>query len=553
MSTNPDDPGPNGSLAFLRGGGEMGERMRAVDWGATALGPAAQWPAALRLVIRLMLTSNHPVFVFWGLDHVCFYNDAYSRSLGPEKHPSMLGASGRTAWQEIWSVIGPQIELVMRAQGSTWHENQLIPITRHGRLEPVYWTYSYSPIDDDAAPHGVGGVMVMCTETTEYVEERRSLKAAEDQWRQVFEQAPGFMCTLRGPKHRFEFVNPGYLRLLGRDREQLLGEAVLDVLPEVEVQGFVAILDEVRRSGTARTGRAVPLRLKSQDGGVERLRYVDFVYQPIRNEWGGPEGIFVLGSDVTEQVLGHRALADSEARYRALVDRLPGGAVFVVDTELRYVTAGAEALAAAGVAPADLIGREVGHAPVAEWSTDLHALCARCITGEPFEVERRVHGCDYVARGTPVRDEAGSISGALVVWFDITARTAAEAQLRAANTRLEGVMAAAEVGTFVWDLKADAIRQDANLARLYGFDPGMHTASPEDHFERVHPDDVPAVKATIDAALRTGALYIHEFRVVLPDGAPRWLAVRGKVQHDAHGQPVQVSGLVIDIDALKSV
>ena len=75
-------------------------------------------------------------------------------------------------WAEIWPIIGPQIEQVMRGDGATWHENQLVPITRHGRLEEVYWTYSYSPIDEERAPNGVGGVLVVCTETTEAVRER---------------------------------------------------------------------------------------------------------------------------------------------------------------------------------------------------------------------------------------------------------------------------------------------------------------------------------------------------------------------------------------------
>ena len=129
-------------LAFLHGGGAMGAHIRDHDWLATPLGAPVAWPAPLRTAVRIMLTTNHPVFLFWGAQSICFYNDAYSRSLGPEKHPSMLGAPGRQAWDEIWDVIGPQIDFVLTGQGATWHENHLIPITRHGRREDVYWTYS---------------------------------------------------------------------------------------------------------------------------------------------------------------------------------------------------------------------------------------------------------------------------------------------------------------------------------------------------------------------------------------------------------------------------
>jgi hypothetical protein len=82
---------------------------------------------------------------------ICLYNDAYRASLGPERHPSILGARGRDAWPEIGHLIGPQIERVLRGEGSTRHENQWVPILRHEAIQDVYWTYSFGPIDDKDA------------------------------------------------------------------------------------------------------------------------------------------------------------------------------------------------------------------------------------------------------------------------------------------------------------------------------------------------------------------------------------------------------------------
>lgn len=82
---------------FLNGGGFMGELIRAHDWAATPLGPPETWSDSLRTSLRILLTTNHPVFIFWGPDLICFYNDAYSRSLGPEKHPVILGAKAADA------------------------------------------------------------------------------------------------------------------------------------------------------------------------------------------------------------------------------------------------------------------------------------------------------------------------------------------------------------------------------------------------------------------------------------------------------------------------
>ena len=205
------EPGCN--LEFLTGGGAMGEHIRVYPWAHTPLGEPQFWPQGLRTAVRVLLTTQHPMFIFWGHEHACLYNDAYSRSLGPEKHPAILGAPGRASWQEIWPIIGPQIEQVMRGEGATWHENQLVPIIRHGELQDVYWTYGYSPIDEPGFPHGVGGVLVVCTETTEQVLAKQRLSPNVSGLCNYSIRRRRFSPLLRGPEHVIELANPGYLKL----------------------------------------------------------------------------------------------------------------------------------------------------------------------------------------------------------------------------------------------------------------------------------------------------------------------------------------------------
>jgi putative addiction module CopG family antidote len=76
---------------LFQGGGEMGALIRSHDWAATSLGPITGWPQSLKTAVGIMLSTRHPVFIFWGQELHCFYNDAYAASLGPEKHPSILG------------------------------------------------------------------------------------------------------------------------------------------------------------------------------------------------------------------------------------------------------------------------------------------------------------------------------------------------------------------------------------------------------------------------------------------------------------------------------
>ncbi len=290
----------------------MGELIRAFPWTSTVLGEPQFWPQGLRTAVRILLTTQHPMFIFWGQDHTCLYNDAYSRSLGPEKHPSILGASGRGSWEEIWPIIGPQIEQVMRGEGSTWHENQLVPIIRHGRLQDVYWTYGYSPIDEPTFPHGVGGVLVICNETTEQVLNEQRLLAEREKFVQLFDQAPIFLAVLGGPDHVIDFANPGYLKLVGH--RSVIGRTVAEALPEVVAQGYVTLLDQVYRTGQPYS--AVGARYAGHvapDGSVDE-RYVDFVYQPMTDRGGAVTGILVQGVDVTARTTADQALAFNRSR-----------------------------------------------------------------------------------------------------------------------------------------------------------------------------------------------------------------------------------------------
>jgi len=356
------------SLTFLNGGGEMGALIRAHDWSASSLGHPENWPQSLRTAIRLLLNTGHPMYVWWGPDLLCFYNDAYRRSIGPERHPGSLGRPAREVWAEIWDIIGPQIDHVMMGRGATWQENALVPITRNGRLEEVYWTYSYGPIDDEAAPNGVGGVLVVCTETTEQVVSRRRATEDIERLAQLFQQAPGFVALLRGADHVFELVNPAYIKLAGRS--DLIGRPVRSVFPDIEGQGFFELLDNVFASGEAYSTFGAAMTLQPSPDVPTRKHLIDFVYQPIKDQNGVVTGIFVQGSDVTERAAAETASRESEARlreiaatnrseaqFRLLVRGVTDYAIYMLDPDGLVSSWNLGAQRIKGYAPEEIIGQ----------------------------------------------------------------------------------------------------------------------------------------------------------------------------------------------------
>src|SRR5262245_28270881 len=103
------------------GDSEMAARMRAFDWSTTDLGHPETWPQNLKTSVRIMLTSRHPMFVWWGERLINLYNDGYVAFLHT-KHPAALAAPASTVWSEIWDVVGPRAGFAMRRDEGVYDE-----------------------------------------------------------------------------------------------------------------------------------------------------------------------------------------------------------------------------------------------------------------------------------------------------------------------------------------------------------------------------------------------------------------------------------------------
>jgi len=165
----PRDPAPD----FLAGGGEMGERIRALDWGKTTLGPVQQWPQSLRSAVSILLPSRAQIVLFWGPELVTIYNDAYRPVFGA-KHPRVLGMPARAAWSEIWDTgLRELFEGVLRTGEAFWGKDLAFVLERHGFPEETFFDVSYDPVRDESGR--VGGVFCIVSETTGRVIGQRRL------------------------------------------------------------------------------------------------------------------------------------------------------------------------------------------------------------------------------------------------------------------------------------------------------------------------------------------------------------------------------------------
>ena len=302
---------------FLAGGGEMGALTRAHDWSATPIGAPDNWPQSLRTAVRILLNTNHPMFIWWGPELIQFYNDAYRQTMGPERHPSALGQRGRECWAEIWPIIGPQIEQVMRGGGATWHENQLIPVTRHGRLEQVWWTYGYSPIDE---ADGVGGVLVVCRDVTKEHLAAEALREREAELARVQQigRIGGLEVDLRtGFRNR---RSPEYLLIHGLPPDAV-NETHEDWVERVHPDDREAT-EKKFRDAVAGNVRDYTVRYRIIRPSDGELRWISVKSTIERDADGKAVRLVGAHSDITEQVEAERALQQSEAEQRKLANQL---------------------------------------------------------------------------------------------------------------------------------------------------------------------------------------------------------------------------------------
>ncbi|HEU4454285.1 MAG TPA: PAS domain-containing protein [Longimicrobium sp.] len=306
-------PAGGGAEALFAGPGEMRALCRAFDWGSTPLGPVEGWPRSLRTTAGIVLGSRNPMFLWWGPELVQLYNDAYRPSLGEGgRHPRALGMRGREFWTDIWEVIGPQIEQVMTTGEATWHEDQYLPILRNGRMEDVWWTYSYSPVrgDDDR----IAGTLVVCQETTKRVlaeRERERLLAetarAERRAARLLEQVADEHLTM-DRDFRILTVNAAAERNLGRSADELRGLTHWEAFPASVGSGVERQYRRVVEEG-------VELHFTHHYVGEGYDRHLEIDAYP--TDEGGAA---LFWREVSERVRAERALRESEARVRAIYD-----------------------------------------------------------------------------------------------------------------------------------------------------------------------------------------------------------------------------------------
>jgi PAS domain S-box-containing protein len=328
--------------------GEMTGRICGIDWSRTPLGARGTWPASLRVSLELMLASKFPMAILWGPQLVFLYNDAYCPILG-DKHPWALGRPLSEVWSEIYADLGPLSQAILRGErGAYFKEDQRWRVRRHGDdWEEARFTICYSPIPDDTAPHGIGGILTTCVETTERVRHEEALRSLTDTVEEQVAQrtrerdriwkVSEDLFGVSNFDGYFISVNPAWTALLGWSEDEIRRMHVSQLRHPADAARSM--------DGRARLAAGVQtVRMEN------RFRHKDGSWRWLHWTMTGQHGlIYVIGRDVTAEKDAAAALQRvqeqlAQSQKMEAIGQLTGGIAHDFNNLLMIVGGNADAL-----------------------------------------------------------------------------------------------------------------------------------------------------------------------------------------------------------------
>lgn len=384
-------------------------------------------------------------------------------------------------------------------------------------------------------------------------------------FREMFDQAPGFMTMLRGAEHVYVLENESHRRFQGH--RDVIGMPIRQAFPELAGQGIIELLDEVYRTGMPRTAYGVPLQLRrSAHAGLDQL-YMDLVCQPLRDKAGQVNGIFVEGFDVTEKQLMRDALRDSHERLQQGLnaarmtfwdwDLATNQVEFFDNAGTVFRATPAELAASWTLIDADERPKldRLRNMVIGSGETATETIRRSPPDGEPLWIELRavpVLGADRAVthlRGLAIDVSPQRKAELLALEHDVQRRLA-DAKAATADQRLQLAVDAAGLGIFYCPLPLDTIYWNATCKAQF-FLPADADIDIDLFYRQIHADDRPAVREAIRRAVEDNAGYDVEYRTVAADGRSRWIRAKGRVYCDDSGMPARFDGITIDIQQQK--
>lgn len=417
--------------------------------------------------------------------------------------------------------------------------------------EPVDISLTISPLKDSSGK--IIGASKIARDITAQKILHDALQESEQKFRELVMYAPVGITILKGDEFIIETANETYLQIVDKIREEFVGKKLFDVLPEVK-ETVEPLLKSILKTGSPYYGNEFKLNLR-RHGGTETT-YFNFVYQPIKEQNGSISSIVVVANEVTRQVEGKHALAESEKEFRRMVMQSPIAMTIFRGKDLIIEMAN-EAMFANiwHRTEEDIIGRKVldvfPELNDQKYPALLHHVMRTGRSYRENESIAFVQWADGMKKFyldfeyAPLFETDGAVSGIMITVNDVTEKVEARQKVEDAEARLR--LAAEGTGLATWDLnlQTNEIIYTPRLAEIFGFDKPS-VLSFDEFRNRIHPADIKNIVApAFRAAMETG-VYYYEARVIWPDQSIRWIRTHGTVIFDQDKKPSRMLGTVRD-------
>ena len=344
--------------------------------------------------------------------------------------------------------------------------------------------------------------------------------AVANQLHGLFEQAPTAIIILKGPEAVFELANKRALEIMGKSKEEIIGQKIADALPELKEQGYMDLISMVYNSGERYVSEESPVSFSSNGERVDT--FVKYVFQPLKDEEGVITGVMILGDDVGQQVMARKKieesqkeLRESEEINRLFIEHAPA-AMAMFDKEMRYVSVSRK-----WMKEYDLEGNVIGKRHYDLFPNILERwkqVHSRCMKGA---VEKSDD--DYYEKddGTPVwlkwnvhpwYTATGEIGGIVIFTENITQRKKAQLAIKESEERFRTM--ANEAPLFVWETDGNLQTTYLNRSGLDYFDLDETVKMNDISWKKfIHPDDIENVLRIMNNAAKKHQSYTLEMRL----------------------------------------
>ncbi|MEC4718819.1 EAL domain-containing protein [Noviherbaspirillum sp. CPCC 100848] len=525
------------------GTGEMRSLIRARDWSATALGPLPLWPQCLRTAADIVLSLPMPAILLWSVDGVMLYNDAYA-DLAGDRHPWLLGRKVQEGAIGHTDFHATALKTVLDGCSLVYRDREFL-VGRNGGLQPVWLDLDFSPVPGEDGK--AAGALAIVTDTTPRISMEQALRSSEAKLSAIFARAKVGLSEL-SLEGRFLRVNDEICSMLGRSRDDLLSQGVPDVTHPDDIPPSIRALTALLESGES---VSLDKRYVHSDGGIV---YARSSISRLDDDEGRPSSLLAVTVDLTARKLAEQALADSEARFRALAEASPA-LIWHLDAESHALYLNQRTSELAGVPMENLLGSgwldllhpEDGPAYVAALS---QAQRERKPLHHRFRVRGKENQWHWLAtHASPWFQEDGSYAGHVGISLDITETVMAEQELLISNERLKLAIEGSGDGVWDWDIPTNKMLYSPRFKEILGLAEDDMLEGYDDWERRVHPDDLHPTLTALRACLAgKAASFQSEYRMCCKDGKWKWVMTRAVVvARDVAGHPLRMTGTVSDI------